>query len=71
MKKFLAQILVAILLICGMAFTLSACGSDGTGQSDSHSEQSTESSKEESSEEGNSSESSGGQNGVWTPPAKE
>ena len=67
MKKILARILVAIMLICGAAFTLSACGPDDTKQPDSPPEQSTENGDGNDSEEENNN----GQNGIWTPPAKQ
>lgn len=66
-KKVLVQILVAIMLICSAAFTLSACGPDDTKQPDSPPEQSTENGDGNDSEEENNN----GQNGIWTPPAKQ
>ena len=72
MKKILAQILVAVLLIFGAAFTLSACSSDNIGQFPMQSEQSTETGddkKDDSSEE--DSNDGDGDSGVWTPPAKQ
>ena len=55
------------MLICGAAFTLSACGPDDTKQPDSPPEQSTENGDGNDSEEENNN----GQNGIWTPPAKQ
>lgn len=66
-KKVLVQILVTIMLICSAAFTLSACGPDDTKQPDSPPEQSTENGDGNDSEEENNN----GQNGIWTPPAKQ
>lgn len=69
MKKILARILVAIMLICGAAFTLSACGPDDTKQPDSPPEQSTENGDD--NKDDGSGEDSNDESGIWTPPVKQ
>ena len=79
MKKILAQILVAVLLIFGAAFTLSACDSDDIGQFPMQSEQPAEngddkkddSSDKDSNDDSSEKDSNDGDSGVWTPPVKQ
>lgn len=70
MKKILAQILVAIMLICGAAFTLSACDSDDIGQFPMQSEQPAENG-DDKKDDSSDKDSNDGDSGVWTPPAKQ
>ena len=71
MKKILAQILVAIMLICGAAFTLSACDSDDIGQFPMQSEQPTVNDDKKDDSSGENSNDSGSTSGVWTSPVKQ
>ena len=68
-KKMLAKILVAIMLVCG-TFTLSSCFSDDAEQSTTQNEQSTES-NDDKNVDSSANNSDAGDSGIWTPPAKQ